>query len=83
MIVLAVVAVVAFLLGVLLSPVDEIYKPKRAAQKDDIWALYVEPTDDPSKYRGVYETAHGKTITAEGYGLTNTLDNLSEKIGSP
>lgn len=45
------------------------------------WAVYMVGTDDPSKYKAVYEDRGRVKYTATGNGLSNTLEKLADKIG--
>lgn len=49
----------------------------------DTWSIYVEETDDPAVYRGVYEKRGNEKYTATGRGVTNTLRSLANKIDTP
>lgn len=48
--------------------------------KDTSWSVYVEATDDPAVYRGVYIRQGGVEYSAEGHGISNTLEALAEEI---
>ena len=52
----------------------------RTAATNHSWRVYVEPTDDPARYRGVYEQNGRRKYTAEASGITNTLEALVEEI---
>lgn len=46
------------------------------------WAVYVEATSNPTKYKGVYEAPTHNTYEVVGTGITNTLRDLADEIDS-
>ena len=52
----------------------------RTAATNRSWRVYVEPADDPARYRGVYEIDGRRKYTAEGSGITYTLEALVEEV---
>lgn len=63
------------LIGYLIAPTGPTGdNPRRS------WRIYVEPTNDPSVYRGVYEDDSRVKYSVTGTGVTGALRNLADEI---
>jgi len=76
------VALILFVLLIFSFGADDYTSGKKHA--DDTgrrsWHIYVDGTDDPAIYEGVYEKRGKMRYRVEGRGVTNTLRNLADEI---
>jgi hypothetical protein len=80
---LALTAGVSLALGYALGSdrtVEETTIERQCRCGGDEWNLWVEGTNDKHTYRGIYESVTGSRYVAEGNGIANTLENLSDKV---